>query len=215
MIPAHGKYPGYFITFEGIDGSGKTVQIGKLIQFLKEKGRSIISVRDPGGPAISEEIRHILLNIQNAGMSPETELLLYEAARGQLVYETIIPALKAGKIVLSDRFFDSTTAYQGYGRSLPLEIIEKANGIGSVNISPDRTYLLDIDWETSRHRQQKAGKVSDRMESNAHTFFDRVRSGYLEIAVQNKSRILKLDGTNSVSVLEHQIQDDVINILSL
>jgi dTMP kinase len=214
MIPAHQKYSGYFITFEGIDGSGKTVQCDRLAQFLKEKRYSVLLVRDPGGPAISEEIRRILLNVRNKRMASETELLLYEAARAQLVSETIIPALEAGKIVILDRFIDSTVAYQGYGRKLPLDWIEATNRIAAQNILPDRTYLLDLEREEALQRQKKEEKVSDRMESNQRVFFDDVRRGYREIARRNPERLVQLDGKKPVSVLEREIREDVMNILT-
>ncbi|HDQ43958.1 MAG TPA: dTMP kinase [bacterium] len=215
MIPAHQTYPGFFFSFEGIDGSGKTEQSARLIQFLKREGRPALLVRDPGGTGVSEEIRRILLNPQHASMSPVTELLLYEAARAQLVSEVILPALKEGKIVISDRFTDSTTAYQGHGRALPPDRVEEANRTGALDLLPDRTYFLDIDWEESCLRRERESKVSDRMENNAHAFFERVRNGYREIAKKNPGRVLLLEGKKPREILEQEIRQDVIDILRI
>lgn len=209
MIESGSKYSGYFITFEGIDGSGKSLQSEKLASTLTDMGYTILKIRDPGGPKISEQIRKILLNNQNHRMSPVTELLLYESARAQLVSETILPALQQGRIVISDRFYDSTVAYQGHGRNLDLEMIESANRLGSLNLNPDRTYLLDIDYSESLRRRTQDGKEADRMEQNDESFFNRIRSGYLQVAQDHSNRFMQLDGALSVQSLSRQILDDV------
>jgi len=206
-------HPGMFITFEGIDGSGKTVQSDRLLKNLLDRGLKVVPVRDPGGPEISEQIRHILLNVDNKGMSPITELLLYEAARAQLVHEKIQPALLEGSIVVCDRYTDSTTAYQGFGRGLSIDLIRRANDIGSLGIYPDRTYFLDIDWHESLRRRKMDNKEADRMESNAQTFFERIRSGYLRLCAEEPDRMVKLDGCQSVENLEQNILKDVLFIM--
>ncbi|NQT26635.1 dTMP kinase [candidate division KSB1 bacterium] len=206
-------YHGTFITFEGIDGSGKSIQSKQLATNLQERGFKVVLVRDPGGPYISEQIRSILLNVKNDGMSPTTELLLYEASRAQLVHEQIQPALEQGAIVVCDRFTDSTITYQGHGRGLSTDLIRKANDIGSLGIYPDRTFFLDIDWDESTRRRSKDNKVADRMESNAHTFFENIRSGYEMLCEEEPDRIVKLNGKQSVETLEQNILSDVLLII--
>ena len=138
---------GFFITFEGIDGSGKSVQIERLLKYVRGEALAVAYFRDPGATQISERIRDILLDKNNIAMSPWTELLLYESARAQMVEELILPALRQNKLVLCDRFYDSTTAYQGYGRQLFLETVALANQIGSCGVTPDLTFLIDVDLE--------------------------------------------------------------------
>lgn len=203
--------PGLFITFEGLDGSGKTLQSQALGRMLTQAGHSVVSLRDPGGPEISEAIRGILLDLRHQNMDATTELLLYEAARAQLVAESIRPALAKGQIVICDRFYDSTTAYQGHGRKLSLELIEKANEIGSQGLVPDRSYILDIPWEESLKR--RSGGQADRMESEAHHFYDAIRSGYQELSRQHPRRIRWLDGCQQPEKLEQIIGNDVFNLI--
>lgn len=203
-------FPGTLVTFEGIDGSGKTVQAERLAGHLRATGFEVVAVRDPGGPEISEQIRGILLNVQNSGMSSVAELMLYEAARAQLVHEKIRPALESGAVVVCDRFTDSTLAYQGFGRGLPVDLVREANAMGSLGIRPDRTFFLDIDWDESLRRRRKIQKTADRMESNARTFFDAIRNGYLKLCREEPERAVKLDGARSVEILERIIRNDVL-----
>lgn len=151
-------YPGTFITFEGIDYSGKSVQIKRLAEYLEQEGKTVVVLRDPGTTRISEKIRHILLDNDHHEMTKWTELLLYEAARAQMVEETIMPLLQEGSVVLCDRFYDSTTAYQGYGRQLDIMMVERANSIGSCGLVPELTLLIDLDVDAAVKRRLDAGQ---------------------------------------------------------
>ena len=204
---------GLFITFEGIDGSGKSVQAEALSKNLQQRGHSVILVRDPGGSAVSEHIRNILLDPRHQTMAPITELLLYEAARSQLVTELIRPSLDRGDIVVSDRFTDSTVAYQGYGRSLPIALIHDANQWACSNTFPHRTYILDIPWEDSLRRRLNASIDNDRMEKEQEHFYLRVRKGYQAIADKESHRVLMLDGTKTIESLEQEMLQDALNII--
>jgi len=184
------KRRGILITFEGIDGSGKTTQLKLTVGFLREHGLPLLILREPGSTPIAEHIRKILLGRQN-NMSPASELLLYLAARADLVRNVIAPALNRGVIVLCDRFYDSTTAYQGYGRGLDISLIERLNSLAVGKTRPDLTFLVDVDYPTSLKRRKKE---SDRLESESKKFFNRVRRGFLAIAEKEKKRIVVLDG---------------------
>lgn len=202
---------GTFISFEGIDGSGKSTQVERLISSLEKASRRVVSLRDPGGSAISEQVRAILLSSDNAGMTAVTELLLYEAARAQIVGEKIIPALQEGRIVIVDRFYDSTTAYQGYGRGLNLEDVARANRIATGGLIPDLTFFIDVPWEESCRRRSR--QTMDRLESEDRAFFHRIREGYLAIARQ-EARVRVIDGTMEAGVIAERIFHDVMNFLS-
>lgn len=184
-----------FITFEGIDGCGKTTQIKLLAEYLQKKGKKVTVIREPGGTKFSENIREILLNSKHS-INSISELLLFESARADLTEKVIIPALKRSEFVLSDRFYDSTTAYQGYGREIDLQTIESLNAIGSLGIMPDITFYLEISLELSHQRSKD--KVRDRMESAGDDFFDRVINGFAEIAKNNESRIKVIDAGKSI-----------------
>ncbi|MBN2029118.1 dTMP kinase [bacterium] len=216
IFTLHQKKPfhtGLFITFEGIDASGKSLQIKALYKKLCGLGYSVTLVRDPGGPLVSEKIRAILLDQKLHSMIPLTELFLYEAARSQLVSETINPSLKRGEIVLSDRFIDSTVAYQGYGRSLSNRIIQHANQWACGKTFPDRTYILDIPWKESMLRRNHLSKKADRMEKEQVDFYHKVQKGYYEIAQKDPQRVLLLDGTKNVKHLEQEIINDVLILI--
>ena len=180
---------GYFITFEGAEGSGKSTQIRKAVAFLKKKGRSVVMLREPGGTRISEAIRAILLDKDLKEMGPVTELLLYLAARAQIVHEKIIPALKKGEVVICDRFEDSTRAYQGFGRGLSLAAIEEASRLVRGTLKPDLTFVLDIDIAKGLAR----GGRHDRIEREALSFHRRVRRGFLALAKKEPRRMVVLD----------------------
>lgn len=197
---------GLFITFEGVDACGKSTQAQLLYQFLRKNDREVIRLRDPGATPISEAIRAILLDNKNSAMSPWAELLLYEAARAQMVDESIKPALRAGKIVVSDRFYDSTTAYQGYARGLDLESVKRANGIGSVGLTPDITFVIDVDPKIAVERKIKLGEPADRMEAEGFAFQQKVRSGYQKIAESNPQRVKRVDGNRSVEIIQQEIR---------
>jgi len=204
---------GPFITFEGIDGSGKSVQASALAKNLRRMGYIVTLVRDPGGPSISEQIRNILLDRRHRVMTPVTELFLYEAARSQLVSDTIRPALNRGEVVISDRFTDSTVAYQGCGRSIPPSLVQNANQWACRETFPHRTYILDIPWEESLRRRSASLEKADRLEKEREQFYQRVREGYQIIANEEPHRLRLLDGTKSVKLLEQEILKDTLNIL--
>lgn len=183
------------ITFEGIDGCGKSTQIEKLSQFLTEKGHDVHIFREPGGTPLSEQIRDILLN-SSEDIDPVAETLLFSAARAQLVARRIRPLLKTGSIVILDRFYDSTTAYQGYGRqAIPVDQIENLNTLATQELEPDLTIYLSLDPEKAA-RRRTSGEVEDRMERSGHDFFQKVSEGYDRIASRNK-RVVTLDSSQS------------------
>ncbi len=194
-----------FITFEGIDACGKSTQIQLLQVHLQERKHPIQSLRDPGATIISEKIRAILLDKDHDEMSPWTELLLYEAARAQMAQELVKPALAAGTIVLSDRFYDSTTAYQGYGRQLAIGNIHQANMLGSCGLIPDLTFFFDLPPEETLKRKAKLTAALDRLESAGLEFLNRVRNGYLAIAAKEPTRIVTIDGTASIDGIHQQV----------
>ncbi len=193
-----------FITFEGVDLCGKTTQAEILIKKLKEHGFDIVFVREPGGTRISELIRKILLDKENREMCSTTELFLFSASRAQLVVEVIIPALNSGKVVVCDRFYDSTLAYQGYGRGIDIEKIKIVNELASSGLVPDLTFLIDIPVaEIYRRKKQKYGDF-DRMENSGAEFYERVRSGYLELA-RKEGRFYVIDGVKGIDEISDEI----------
>ena len=173
----------HFFSLEGIDGSGKSTQIDKLIEVLTSEGYSVVKLREPGGAKISEGIRELLLDPAFKGiMGDEMELLLYNAARAQVIHEVIQPALVAGKIVIADRFAWSTFAYQGYARGLGAELVQRLTEITCGGCFPELTVVLDLTVEASRARTARRGEAPDRLESEKADFFERVRQGYLAAA---------------------------------
>ncbi len=184
---------GVFITLEGADGCGKTTQAGLLADALAARGREVVRLREPGGTAISEKVRAILLDPANAEMCPECELMLYEASRAQLVREVVEPALSRGAVVLCDRFYDSTYAYQAGGRSLPEDLVRRANALGSCGLDPDRTLVFDLDPELAYARATAGG--ADRMEAEGLAFQRRVRDAYLRLAQAEPARVRVVDAS--------------------
>lgn len=183
---------GIFITFEGIDGCGKSTQLRMVKERLKEEGREFIEVREPGGTSVGEKIRGVLLDKKNDSMVPLAELLLYEAARAQITEEVIKPALDNGTIVICDRFFDSTIAYQGYARELGFELVGGLNKIATAGLKPDITFLLDLSAEDALKRRIGRGEEEDRLEALGTSFQVKVREGYLKAASED-SRIKVID----------------------
>ncbi len=194
------------ISFEGIDGSGKSTQIEKVKSYLTEKGYDVHVFREPGGTPLSEQIREILLNSRE-DIHPLAESLLFSAARAQLVATRIRPLLDAGAIVILDRFYDSTTAYQGYGRqALPVKDIEQLNTLATQNLEPDLTFYLKLDFEQASQRRKK-NREEDRMERAGIEFFQRVSEGFDQLALREE-RMVVLDSTKSPdatfrSIIEH------------
>jgi dTMP kinase len=197
------KHRGYFITFEGAEGSGKSTQIRNAVAFLKKKGRSVVMLREPGGTRISEAIRAVLLDKELKEMSPVTELLLYLAARAQIVHEKILPALKKGKVVICDRFEDSTRAYQGFGRKIPLAAIEEASKLVRGALKPDLTFVLDIDIT----KGLKRGGRHDRIEREALSFHERVRRGFLMLAKKEPRRMVVLDTSKPLERVSQKVRE--------
>jgi dTMP kinase len=202
---------GKFITFEGIEGSGKSSQIRLLADALKARGIKYILTREPGGPPISERIRALLLDPQNKEMSSETELLLYCASRAQHTSEVILPALASGVHVICDRYYDSSYAYQGAARSLDKEIIRILTAFSTYSTDPDRTFLLDLPVEQSLSRIQD--RELDRLEQESLSFHVKVREQYLSIAKDNASRYLVLNGLEDINILHRQILAAVFKLI--
>lgn len=193
---------GQFITFEGIDGCGKTTQLRNLARSLREHGREVDETVEPGGTAIGRQIRKILLDPENTAIRPRTELLLYFASRAQNVDEVIRPALDAGHIVLCDRFTDSTLAYQGCGRGLDRDVVLDLDRIACRGLRPDITVLIDIDLETSlaraKRRNERVGQSESRIDEESAAFHERVRRGYLALAESEPDRFIVVDGRGAI-----------------
>jgi dTMP kinase len=194
---------GILITFEGIDSSGKSTQIERLKNKLIGKNYNVEIYREPGGTEVSEKIRLILLDKSNSSMASLAELFLYEASRAQLVKEKIIPALNSGKIVICDRYADSSYAYQGFGRGINLKIVEKLNLLATCSIKPDLTFVIDLSYQESQRRKGVSEK--DRLESSGQKFYEMVRKGYKNLAKKNKKRIYIINGESSVEEIENEI----------
>src|SRR5258705_2216949 len=191
---------GRFITFEGTEGGGKSTQIDLLAKRLRERGLTVRALREPGGTPIGEEIRHTLQHsAQNQAMTAEAELLLLNASRAQLVREVIRPALKAGEIVLCDRFYDSTTAYQGYGRGLDLQLVRMVIDTAVGATRPDLTILLHVPVNVSEaRRKSRPAGGRDRMEELDRAFFERVEQGFSAIATAEPKRVRVVDATEAI-----------------
>ncbi|MEL6616769.1 MAG: dTMP kinase [Bacteroidota bacterium] len=195
------------ITFEGIDGSGKSTQVRRLAEALGARGQTVRRVREPGGAELPERVRSLLLDPALA-IADRAELLLFSAARAQLVDEVIRPALASGETVLADRFYDSTTAYQGGGRGLAdPEWLDAFHGFVTGGLAPARTYLLDVPLAVAAER--RAGEAADRMEASGDAFYTRVRMAYLALAARESARIVVLDGTLDPDDLHARILADL------
>jgi dTMP kinase len=208
---------GLFITFEGGEGAGKTTQLQTLCTHLRATGRDAVDTRDPGGTSIGKQIRSLLLDPAYGGTAAVTELFLYEASRAQLVHEVIRPALAAGRIVLCDRFTDSTVAYQGYGRGLDLELITRLNALAADGLSPDLTFLLDLEPEVGLTRAAQRVTLRperhDRIEREVLGFHQRVRAGYRAIAAAEPDRVILLDAAREMAEIEELIRRRVEALL--
>ena len=194
-----------FITFEGIDLSGKSTQIRLLKEYFESEKKKVISVREPGGTVISEKIRDILLDKKHLKMKDLTEFLLFSASRQQLTEEIIIPHLRKNFIVLCDRSYDSSTAYQGYGGKVDLKIIKSIKKTATGNLVPDLTFLIHISIEESIRRKKLIKKNEDRIERKTISYFNMVKDGYLKIAKNDKGRFVVIDGTLSKEEIRSMI----------
>ena len=199
-----------FITFEGPEGSGKTTQIQPLFADLQSRGYDVVLTREPGGTAIGDQIRRVLLDPANQEMLPEAEILLFSASRAQLVGQVVRPALERGAIVICDRFADSTMAYQGYGRGLDLKALHRITQFATGGLVPDLTVYLDLDVEEGLRRKRVAGQQDseawNRLDQQAIDFYDRVRRGYLALASAEPDRWLVIDAARPTGVVQYEIR---------
>lgn len=191
-----------FITLEGPDGSGKTSQVPPLVEYLKSEGIPVLPLREPGGTEISEQIRQVIMTLKNTGMNPRTEILLFLAARAQLVAEVIRPALAEGKVILCDRYADSTLAYQGYGHRVDLDILRSMLDFATGRLYPDLTLLLDIETELGLARKRRAGGEWNRLDAYDIDFHRRVRQGYFELVASDPQRWVIIDASQPPEVVQ-------------
>jgi dTMP kinase len=206
-MPLKSKPSGKLISFEGSEGSGKSTQLSRLAAHLQKAGREVVSTREPGGTEIGEQIRNIIVhNSKGDEMCAETELLLFTAARAQVVREVIAPALTRGAVVLTDRYLDSSTVYQGIGRNLAADPVAQVNRFAVGNVMPDLTIVIDVPTEVSLARiRQRASDLPDRMERENIDFYKKIREAYLLLARGLPDRFAVLDGTLNEDALEKKI----------
>ncbi len=202
---------GLFIVMEGPDGSGKTTQINLLKEYLEEAGYECLITREPGGTVIGEEVRQLILNPEHKEMSPVTEMLLYAASRAQLVHEVIGPALEAGKIVISDRFVDSSIVYQGIARNLGISTVSAVNAPGIGIYRPDGIFFIDLS-EAEGLRRKKEQKKLDRMEQEGIDFHHMVSEGYRKV-LSGRPEVMKIDGGRSIDTIQKKIRNHVDELL--
>jgi len=203
-----------FITLEGPEGSGKTSQMPRLAKYLRSKGYEVITTREPGGTPISDQVRDILISMKNTGMQPRTEILLFLAARAQLVEELIKPALQSGKIVLCDRYGDSTLAYQGYGHKLDLDTLKRMLAFATDGLKPDLTIYLDLDVETGLQRKIKKDEWN-RLDAYEVAFHQRVRNGYHQLLAEEPQRWVLIDASQSLADVQRQMRTIVMERLTI
>jgi len=200
---------GLFITLEGPDGCGKSTQIAPLADYLRSIGRTVFTTREPGGTAISDQVRQILMAMKNTSMHPRTELLLFLSARAQLVEEVIRPRLAAGEIVISDRYGDSTLAYQGYGHGYDRDTIRRLLEFATGGLKPDLTLLIDVDVEEGLRRRQVGGGEWNRLDAYQLEFHRRVREGYHELAKLEPARWVTINGEQTPEMVQLSIRQAV------
>ncbi len=200
------NYPGILIVLEGLDGSGTTTQSGLLARYLREEGYSVVELEEPGGTELGRQVREILLEDRGVEIEPLSELFLYEVSRAQMVREKVIPGLKKGKVIISDRFAVSSIAYQGYGRGIPIDRVKSLNEIALGGLEPDITFYLDIDLDERKKRS--AGKRPDRIEKEQGDFYRRVREGYLE-EIDLLSNSVFIDGSSPKKEISRKIIERV------
>ena len=205
------KARGVFLTLEGADGCGKSTKARFLAADLEAMGREVVRLRDPGGTTNSERIREILLDAEGDPLVPECELMLYEAARAQMVREVIIPALERGAVVICDRFTDSTIAYQAFGHELDIELVREANAIGSCGLVPDRTIVFDMEIDESFERATRHG--ADRLELEGLPLQERVRAGYAELAAAEPERIRVVWGSGEKAEVYGRMLAELVDVL--
>lgn len=202
-----------FITFEGPEGGGKSTQIATLAAFLTERGFQVRRTREPGGTPIGEQIRTVLHAVDNTAMVPAAEILLYSASRAQLIDELVRPSLAAGEIVLCDRFSDSTLAYQGYGRGLPLDELKRITAFATGGLTPDLTLLLDIDIRAGLARRRDGELRLNRLDLESIAFHERVRAGYHALMREEPARWVKVDAEADPTTVQQAIRQAVMAAL--
>ncbi len=200
---------GLFITLEGPDGCGKSTQIAPLAEYLSSKGHNVFTTREPGGTAISDQVRQILMAMKNTSMHPRTELLLFLSARAQLVEEVIRPRLAAGEIVISDRYADSTLAYQGYGHGYDRDLVHSLLDFATGGLKPDLTLLLDLDVDEGLRRRQSGGGEWNRLDAYQLEFHQRVRDGYHELVRLDPARWFTVDAGQPPEMVQLVIRQAV------
>lgn len=200
---------GFFITFEGGEGSGKSIQVEILVSHLHEEVYSVVVTREPGGTRIGEQIRTITHSQENVDLDPVAEAYLMAAARAQHVRQIIAPALEAGKIVVCDRFVDSSLAYQGYGRKLGVDVVARLNALAVNGAKHDLTILLDVTPQVGMKRRTKSHKPNDRLDLQQHDFYQRVHDGYLSLAKREPSRYVVIDASKSIEVVAGEVWKSV------
>lgn len=199
-----------FITLEGPEGSGKTSQMEPLADYLRQFGHDVVTLREPGGSDIGEQIRGVIMAMKNTAMHPRTEILLFLASRAQFVEEIVQPALMAGKWVLCDRYADSTLAYQGYGHQMDLDTLRRLLKFATGGLKPDLTFLLDIEVQAGLTRKRKAGSEWNRLDAYPPEFHHRVRQGYLELARQEPERWVVVDAGQPAEVVQSAMRRAIL-----
>jgi dTMP kinase len=200
-----------FITFEGPEGSGKTTQARLLVEYLRARGYPVLYTREPGGTEISEQIRHVILSTRNKAMQSEAEVLLFSAARAQIVAELIRPALAGGKIVICDRYADSTMAYQGYGLGLDLDALRAITRFATGGLVPERTFYVDVPVEVGLARRQR-GEMN-RLDQKEVAYHTRVRNGYLALIQAEPHRFIVIDGSQTIEQVQQEIRTRMLQEL--
>lgn len=200
-----------FITFEGPEGSGKTTQARLLVEYLRARGYPVLYTREPGGTEISEQIRHVILSTRNKAMQSEAEVLLFSAARAQIVAELIRPALAVGKIVICDRYADSTMAYQGYGLGLDLDALRAITRFATGGLVPERTFYVDVPVEVGLARRQR-GEMN-RLDQKEVAYHTRVRNGYLALIQAEPHRFIVIDGSQTIEQVQQEIRTRMLQEL--
>lgn len=199
-----------FITLEGPDGSGKSNQIPQLAEFIRQQGYEVLTTREPGGTSIGDQIRQVIMKLGNTSMDPRTEILLFCAARAQIVSEVLRPNLERGVVVISDRYADSTLAYQGYGHKLDLEVLRQILRFATGGLKPDLTLLLDIDADEGLRRRQTGGGEWNRLDAYEVAFHERVRRGYHELVQMEPERWVVIDGSQTRVKVQSDLQEIVL-----
>jgi dTMP kinase len=203
-----------FISLEGPDGSGKSMQIPQLAEFVRQQGYEVLTTREPGGTDIGDQIRQVIMKLGNTSMHPRTEILLFCSARAQIVEEVLRPALARGVVVISDRYADSTLAYQGYGHGVDLDELRRLLNFTTGGLRPDLTLLVDVDSEVGLRRRQASGGEWNRLDAYALEFHKRVRDGYHHLANQEPERWRVIDGSQTPEMVQSELRRVVIEKLS-